>query len=61
MMAANESKMSNFTVEEVLSYGVFDEDGSLIGVTDFAPAEFKEAFEADKKMYDEALARGVQL
>lgn len=61
MIAANESKMSKFTVEEVLSYGTFDDDGSLIGVADFAPTDFKEAFEADKKMYDEALARGVQL
>lgn len=61
MMAVNESKMSKFTVEEILSYGTFDEDGSIIGVEDFATEEFKEAFEADKKMYDEALARGVQL
>ena len=61
MMAADKSKMAKFSVEEVFSYGIFDEDGSLVGAKDDAPAEFKEAFEADKKMYDDALAQGIAL
>ena len=61
MIAFSESKLAKYTNEECERYGVFDDLGFIIGVKDDAPADFKEAYEADKKMYDDALARGIQL
>ena len=49
MMAFSESKMTKYTSMEIRQYGVFDDDGILIGVKEDAPADFKEAYEADKK------------
>ena len=61
MLAVGQTKLEKFSTEELKKYGLFDDVGDIIGVKADAPEEFKEAFEADKKMYDEALARGVQL
>ena len=59
MLAPGVLKMVEFTVEEREKYGVFDEDGWLIGIKEDAPAEFKEAWEQDKKIEAELWERGI--
>ena len=61
MLLPGQTKLEKFSAEDFEKYGVFDDVGDIIGVKDDAPADFKEAYEADKKMYDDALARGIQL
>ena len=57
--AFGEMKLSKFAKEEVLAYGIFDEWGDLSGVKDDAPADFKEAYEHDKKTEEELAALGI--
>ena len=54
-------KMMNFSLDEFEKYGVYDEWGELVGVKDDAPADFKEAWAADQKLYDEAEKNGITL
>ena len=61
MVAYSELKLVKFSDETVEKYGLFDNWGILIGIKDDAPADFKEAYEHDKKMYDDALKNGVIL
>lgn len=59
MLLPDEVKMAKFSIEERDKYGVFDEDGFMISVKDNAPAEFKEAYEWDKKRAEERWAKGM--
>lgn len=61
MLAFSKSKLAKIPDEIFMKYGVFDEYGDIVGVKEDAPAEFKEAYEHDKKMYDDTLAQGIQL
>ena len=61
MVAYSELKMVKFSDKEVETYGLFDNWGVLIGVRDDAPADFKKAYEHDKKMYEDAQKRGLIL
>ena len=61
MVAYSELKMVKFSDKEVETYGLFDNWGVLIGVRDDAPADFKKAYEHDKKMYEDAQKRGIIL
>lgn len=61
MIAFTESKFWQYPVEYIEKYCLFDEYGSICGTKEDAPPEFKEAYEADKKMYDDALKRGILL
>ena len=61
MLAPRVLKMTKFTVEECKKYGVFDEDGWLIGVKEDTPANFKEAWSEDQKLYAEAEKKGIVL
>ena len=59
VLAPGTLKMAKFTIEEREKYGVFDEDGWLIGVKEDAPAEFKEAWSADRKLEAEMWEQGI--
>ena len=58
LLAYGQSKLSKFSDEEFEKYGVFDEVDDIVGVKEDAPPEFKEAYEADKKMREELRAQG---
>ena len=59
MKSFSESKLALFSVEEFEKYSIFDERGLAIGVKDNAPAEFKAAFEADKKLREKWEELGI--
>ena len=59
MMLPGEMKLAKFSVEEREEYGVFDEYGFMIGIKEDAPADFKEAYECDKKRAEERWAKGI--
>ena len=59
MMAVCDSELAKYTGDEILTYGLFDEDGCIVGVTEDAPPEFKEAYEHDKKLQAEREALGL--
>ena len=61
MITVEQSELAKYSTEEFEKYGLFDEYGSIIGVKEDAPADFKAAYEHDKKMYDEAQERGIIL
>ena len=49
MHVFGESELDKYTTEDILKHGVFDDMGCLVGIKDDAPADFKVAYEADKK------------
>ena len=59
MMIFSESKLTGYTSMEIMKYGIFDDDGVLIGVKEDAPADFKEAYEVDKKLCKKWEAQGL--
>ena len=59
MLLPGEMKLAEFSIEERTKYGLFDEDGWLVGVKDDAPKKFKEAYEWDKKRDEEQWAKGI--
>ncbi|MBR0261028.1 MAG: hypothetical protein IJQ85_04450 [Selenomonadaceae bacterium] len=59
MMAYSESELAKISMEDFWKYAIFDEWGIIIGVKEDAPAEFKEAYEHDKKIEEEAWAKGI--
>ena len=59
MHAFNGTRLAKYTKEELLTYGIFDDMGCLVGIKDDAPPEFKAAYEADKKKDDEWEALGI--
>ena len=61
MVAYSELQISKFTFEEFDRYVRRDGYGIPIGVKDDAPEEFKKAWLADKKMYDDAAKKGIIL
>ena len=61
MVAYSELQMVKFRDEEIKKHGVFDNWGFLIGIKEDAPEELKEAWLADKKMYDDAAKKGIIL
>ena len=50
MLAPDEIKLFSYPVEEFEKYGVFDEDGHIIGVKNNASLDFKKDF-ADYQNY----------
>lgn len=61
MIAPDDAKLFQYPTEDILRYCILDNEGSIIGVKEDAPPKFKEAYEHDKKMYDDALKNGVIL
>ena len=61
MIAFSESALAKYTFEEISVYGVFDEDGVLVGVKEDAPPDFKEAYEKDKKIRENRQALGLDV
>ena len=59
MWTVNDIKLKGYSNEEYERYGIFDDLGFIIGVKDDAPAEFKDAYEADKKIFEEMEAKGL--
>lgn len=59
MLLPGQTKLSAFSIEEYERYGLLDDVGCIVGVKDDAPAEFKEAYEADKKFYQKMEAEGL--
>ena len=59
LVTPEQVKLSAFSIEEFERYGLFDEDGCIIGVKDDAPADFKEAYEHDKETEEELAALGI--
>ena len=59
MKSFSESKLALFSAEEFEKYSVFDERRLAIGVKDDAPAEFKAAYEHDRKIDEEWEALGI--
>ena len=59
MLLPGEMKLAEFSIEEREKYGLFDEDGWLVGVKDDAPSKFKEAYEQDKKRDEERWTKGI--
>ena len=59
MIAYSESALAKIPMEDFRKYGIFDEWGTIIGVKDDAPADFKEAYEHDKKIEEEWEALGI--
>ena len=59
MLAPGKMKLASFSIEEYERYGILDDVGCIISVKDDAPAEFKEAFEADKKRVDDMESLGL--
>ena len=49
MTAFSESKLAKYTDKEFEEYGIFDDLGTIIGVKDDAPADFKQAYEEYKE------------
>ena len=60
-MAFDKSELAKYSVTEILEYGLFDKYGSLVGAKEDSPVDFKEAYEHDKKIHDDALKKGVVL
>ena len=60
MHVPDEFKLYQFSDDEYDKYGIFDEDGCIIGVKDDAPPEFKEAYEYDKNKEAEWEALGIE-
>ena len=61
MIALEQSELAKYTTEEFEKYGLFDDMCDIIGVKEDAPADFKAAYEHDKKLYEEAEERGIIL
>ena len=61
MMAFSESKLARYTSIEIMKYGIFDDEGVLIGVKEDAPEDFKKACETDKKFCNKWEAMGVDV
>ena len=61
MMAFSESELARYSFKEIMRYGIFDEYGVLKGVKEEAPAEFKAAYEADKKFREKWEAAGIDV
>ena len=59
MHAFNETRLAEYTQEELLTYGLFDDLGCLVGVKENAPVEFKLAYEADKQKAKEWETLGI--
>ena len=59
MLLPNEVKLAKFSIEEHEKYGVFDNEGWLVGVKENAPDEFKEAYEWDEKKNEERWKLGI--
>ena len=59
LVTPEQVKLSAFSIEEFERYGLFDEDGCIIGVKEDAPPKFKEAYEYDKKKEAEWEALGL--
>ena len=57
MIDANKYKFFDY----ILEYGIFDEDGNIIGIKENAPLEIKESYEEFKIVYNEALKNGAKL
>lgn len=49
---------SLYDFEGIHQYGIFDEDGFLIGIKDDAPQEIKDSYELYIHDYEEALKMG---
>ena len=56
-----ENRLRDYSFEDYKKYCLFDEDLIPIGVKEDAPADFKAAYEHDKKLYEEAEERGIIL
>ncbi len=61
VLAYDESKFWQYPIEEIEQYCLFDEFGSIIGVKETAPADFKKAYEEDKKRSDELEKLGIDV
>ena len=61
MLAISDVELKGYTVDDYEKYCLFDEDGFIAGVKEDAPADFKAAYEHDKKLYEEAEERGIIL
>ena len=59
MMAFSESELARYSSKEIMKYGIFDEYGVLNGVKEDAPAEFKVAYETDKKLREKWESMGI--
>ena len=59
MLLPNEVKLAKFSIEEYEKYGVFDNEGWIVGVKENAPDEFKEAYEWDKKKNEDRWKLGI--
>ncbi len=61
VLAYGESKFWQYPIEEIRKYCLFDEFGSIIGVKETAPADFKEAYEEHRKRRDEWEKLGIDV
>lgn len=55
MMAFSKAKFWQYSEEYFKQYCIYDEEGTLTGVKDDAPEDFKAAYEEEKK-HDEKMA-----
>ena len=52
---------SLYDFEGIHQYGIYDEDGFLIGIKDDAPQEIKDSYELYIHDYEEALKMGIKI
>ena len=58
MLLASDTKLWQYPVDDIMKYCIF-ENGDIVGVKDDAPAEFKEAYDWEKKKDKERWAAGI--
>lgn len=59
MLVPEQTKLAQFSFEDIEKYGVFNDIGDIVGAKDDAPADFKKAYEYDKKLRNELWERGL--
>ena len=58
MLLASDTKLWQYPVDDIMKYCIF-ENGDIVGVKDDAPAEFKEAYDWEKKKEKERWTKGI--